>query len=215
MATEAQIAANRLNAQKSTGPRTPEGKAIASRNSLKHTALARSLLTADPNPTTDETSAELRALCDNYYDELQPVGHLEEMLVDQIVAGLWRIRRARQAEVGEINLSLKAVAPVNRRDKPEEPDFGIGHVESLLKLASSTPGLDIVDLLAVKNSGCEFLLSLLGPARQSFQNGQAGTKQICDSLHNVFGDHAKSLIDPLLRMMEEVNPHLTKPEARE
>jgi hypothetical protein len=34
--TEAQINANRENAQKSTGPRTAEGKAASSRNGLKH-----------------------------------------------------------------------------------------------------------------------------------------------------------------------------------
>ena len=41
MTTEAQIAANRLNAEKSTGPRTPEGKEKAAQNSLKHGLFAR------------------------------------------------------------------------------------------------------------------------------------------------------------------------------
>ena len=36
MATQAQIDANRQNAQKSTGPRTAEGKAAASQNAFKH-----------------------------------------------------------------------------------------------------------------------------------------------------------------------------------
>ena len=37
MATSAkQIAANRRNAKKSTGPRSPEGKAVSSRNAISH-----------------------------------------------------------------------------------------------------------------------------------------------------------------------------------
>lgn len=36
MATEAQVNANRSNAQKSTGPRTPEGKAAVAQNAVQH-----------------------------------------------------------------------------------------------------------------------------------------------------------------------------------
>jgi len=41
MTTEARIHANRLNAQKSTGPTTPQGKAVVSQNALKHGLSAR------------------------------------------------------------------------------------------------------------------------------------------------------------------------------
>jgi len=41
MTTEARTVANRLNAQKSTGPQTPEGKAVVSQNALKHGLSAR------------------------------------------------------------------------------------------------------------------------------------------------------------------------------
>ena len=47
MATEAQINANRRNAQKSTGPRSPEGKAATSRNALKHGLCAEKHLLVD------------------------------------------------------------------------------------------------------------------------------------------------------------------------
>ena len=40
--SDAQMAANRANAQKSTGPRTEEGKAISSQNALKHGVYSRS-----------------------------------------------------------------------------------------------------------------------------------------------------------------------------
>jgi len=40
MSTEAQIHANRQNAQKSTGPKTAEGKAAVSQNAVKHGLIA-------------------------------------------------------------------------------------------------------------------------------------------------------------------------------
>jgi len=41
MPTTAQILANRRNARRSTGPRSPEGKALVARNPIKHGLLAR------------------------------------------------------------------------------------------------------------------------------------------------------------------------------
>ena len=43
MATPAQIAANQLNSRKSTGPRTPEGRAKSSMNALRHGNRSRRL----------------------------------------------------------------------------------------------------------------------------------------------------------------------------
>ncbi len=36
MSTESQVKANRENAKKSTGPKTPEGKETSSQNAVKH-----------------------------------------------------------------------------------------------------------------------------------------------------------------------------------
>jgi hypothetical protein len=36
MSTQAQVNANRMNAQKSTGPKTSEGKAVVAQNAVKH-----------------------------------------------------------------------------------------------------------------------------------------------------------------------------------
>ena len=70
MATERQIAANRTNAQRSTGPRSQEGKAAVRFNALTHGLTARATLL----PFEDER--ELEALADRLYDELQPVGEV-------------------------------------------------------------------------------------------------------------------------------------------
>ena len=44
MTSNDQIAANRANSELSTGPRTEEGKARSSQNSLKHGAFSKSIL---------------------------------------------------------------------------------------------------------------------------------------------------------------------------
>ena len=61
MATPAQIEANRRNAQRSTGPRSVEGKAVSRFNALKSGIDAKSLVIPGEDP------AELEALVANYY----------------------------------------------------------------------------------------------------------------------------------------------------
>ncbi len=80
MATQAQIDANRLNAQKSTGPRTPDGKAAIRENAVRH-GLTSSL------PLTEREAndkAEVQRIHDAFIEENLPVGINEEVLVYQM-----------------------------------------------------------------------------------------------------------------------------------
>jgi hypothetical protein len=97
MATRKQIAANRRNAKKSTGPRTPEGKAASARNATKHGLLSRQALLADEN---ESEFVELRI---QIHGELAPMGALETVLVNRIAAQQWRLARvpALEAELFE------------------------------------------------------------------------------------------------------------------
>lgn len=90
MATEAQVQANRLNARRSTGPRTAEGKAKASQNSLKHGLLAREGVIRGEDRTDFEIHREM------LMEQLGPVGPLEAILAARIVDLTWRLRRAAQ-----------------------------------------------------------------------------------------------------------------------
>ena len=102
--TAKQLAANRRNAVKSTGPRTPEGRAVSRRNALKHGILSKQVLVR--GLFLEESEKELKALHLRFWEELQPAGPMEEMLVDQIVTTHWRLRRALTAESGEIALNM-------------------------------------------------------------------------------------------------------------
>jgi len=92
MLSAAQQTANTANAQFSTGPRTPEGKARSSQNALKHGLNARDLVIR-----ADE-SEEFQLLQASLQDDLQPQGALEHDLFGQLVHAAWNIRRVRRLE---------------------------------------------------------------------------------------------------------------------
>jgi hypothetical protein len=94
MTSDKKKEANRQNARKSTGPRTPAGKDAVRLNALRHGLLSQEvLLPGEDGEALQELGERLRA-------ELQPVGELENLLVEQIIADFWRLRRLHQVEVG-------------------------------------------------------------------------------------------------------------------
>src|SRR5215217_4667863 len=94
MTSEKQAQANRRNALKSTGPKTPEGKAAVRLNANKHGLRSQEVLL----PGEDEET--LKELDENLRAELQPLGELENQLVAGIIAAHWRLRRLRRVEAG-------------------------------------------------------------------------------------------------------------------
>ena len=94
MTTDKQRKANRQNAKKSTGPRTPEGKARSSKNALKHGLLARDAVMADEDPA--EYDRQLQILEENLF----PKNAIEFELVLQIADSRWRLRRITRIEAG-------------------------------------------------------------------------------------------------------------------
>ena len=79
MATIQQIEANRLNAQKSTGPRSVEGKAVSCLNALKTGIDAKSQVIPGEDP------AHLETLTAEYRERWQPATPEERLLVDSLV----------------------------------------------------------------------------------------------------------------------------------
>ena len=121
MASEAQVAANRLNAQKSTGPRTAEGKAAVARSALWHGLTAASLV------AFDEDEADFDDFHNWLTRDLEPSGTLECSLVERIAVLSWRLRRVAQAEAALINKSAryKSGFPVPP-DQAEAPEADAG-----------------------------------------------------------------------------------------
>ena len=97
MATKKQIEANKKNAKKSTGPRTKKGKAIVSKNALKHGLLAKNHII----PTESKPEFELHR--DETLAYLKPVGPIEAILANRIVELLWRLSRSSNVRTATIN----------------------------------------------------------------------------------------------------------------
>jgi hypothetical protein len=92
MATAAQILANRDNAQRSTGPKTQEGKQTASRNATRHG------LTGTQIVMPGEDASAYEELRQGLHQSYRPAGEAELILVDQIAANAWRLMRAQRVE---------------------------------------------------------------------------------------------------------------------
>jgi hypothetical protein len=100
MISSPQLAANKSNAQHSTGPKTPEGKAISARNHFKHGCSgAFSVLRWEHQDEFDMLIGSLR-------DEHKPSGVTETILVDKMAQALWLSKRAQMLQHVTFNQEL-------------------------------------------------------------------------------------------------------------
>ena len=93
MSSSAQIAANRQNAQLSSGPRTPEGRSVSSRNATTHGLSAGFLVL----PHEDQAAFDNLLLA--YDAEFTPRSEHESFLVEQMVQSRWKLARINRLEV--------------------------------------------------------------------------------------------------------------------
>jgi hypothetical protein len=120
MATEKQIAANQLNAQKCTGPKSTEGKAKSSQNALKTGLHAKSDVIATENRDNYET------LIAEYHDRFQPTTPEERCLVDNLIQSEWLGRRymAATAAIWEDDFRIMKEQDLGRTFIRRDQTFG-------------------------------------------------------------------------------------------
>ncbi len=92
MSSLRQLEANRRNSQLSTGPRTPEGKAISRFNALKSGINSKAQVIPGEDP------AELEAMAAGYHRDWAPTTYLERFLVDSLVRADWLLQRLSRLE---------------------------------------------------------------------------------------------------------------------
>src|SRR5436853_1407186 len=107
MATDKQIEANRLNAKKSTGPRSVAGKAVSSMNALKSGVDAKSDVIRGEDP------ADLQALTDAYMERYQPATIEERQHVDVMIRSDWQQRRLARGDAQIWNYHMDTIYKLN------------------------------------------------------------------------------------------------------
>jgi hypothetical protein len=90
--SDAQLEANRQNAQKSTGPRTEEGKKRCRINATRHG------LTGQFHAFSHEDKAAFDQHCTGLVDDFKPTTYREKILAMSIAEDMWRLNRARAME---------------------------------------------------------------------------------------------------------------------
>ena len=101
MRTDKQTSAGRENAKKSTGPRTPEGKANSSKNALKHGLMAQDAVIPGEDP------AEFDRHLSNVENTYLPRNYVEKQIVHQIADTMWRIKRLSRIESAVVSASIE------------------------------------------------------------------------------------------------------------
>jgi hypothetical protein len=124
MSSTKQLAANRANAQSSTGPRTPEGKSRSSQNARQHgfTADEFSVITIEDRDAVERLRADLLTL-------YQPLNSQELFAVERIALAQHTLLRLARLETGLCSVAL------NRA-------YGLRGEEPYIHTHDDTPGLD-------------------------------------------------------------------------
>jgi hypothetical protein len=100
MLSDKQLEANRENAKKSSGPRTPEGKQRSSLNAIRHGLTGQVVVL--PTEDVEVYNQFVGPLAEG----LEPVGPIEIQLAAMYVGFLWKINRASATEDNMYTLGI-------------------------------------------------------------------------------------------------------------
>ena len=114
MTTSKQIKANTANAQQSTGPKSKEGKAIVSKNAIKHGIFTNELIISAGDGK--ENIDNYNEILDNLASCLNPQNQMESLLVEKIAVDTWRLKRILRFETGTIRLYMDDIVSEFYRD---------------------------------------------------------------------------------------------------
>lgn len=143
MPSDLQIKANQENARRSTGPRTPEGKARSSLNAVRHGLLARDAV------LPEEDRAAYLELLAALEEEYQPDRPSQTFLVQQLASAQWRLQRFIRLETGFFAAGMLGI----RSTEEEKNPAGHQTDDATTPEDKHDEGTRILGILFVENCG--------------------------------------------------------------
>jgi hypothetical protein len=210
--SDKQLIANRLNAQKSTGPKTPEGKSVSRANSLVHGLCALEIVAEDPKT--------LRKRSLQFFDALRPLDDFQ----------CWAV-----CEVSLLAIKIERAALMDRcvRDKiaiKAELSWGDDNrfdAEMLGEQLGNRPAV-VVEKLRATPQGCEWLIkrwAMLAYTANSGHDWDAGQVRLAFDLLATPADFRKgppglaidmdgNAVEPKLKPAEVARREIAELKAR-
>src|SRR4051794_23244270 len=178
----ARLAANRANALRSTGPRTPLGKSVSKFNGLVHGMRAES----DILPGEDPEALDRRLA--TWADELGAVTESERYLAEAAVRASWRIDRCRGAET----------ATLTRQVLKAGEDYDDALAEEVERLGSRLheDPAGVVRQLRRSTAGCRWLIARWEELADRLVGWKALEPTERHLAANLMGKHRDDLFDP-------------------
>src|ERR1700722_7055347 len=104
---------NKVNAQKSTGPRTAAGKQRSSLNALRHGLTGQTIVLPSEDLAAYQTHSQ------SFLAEYQPKGATETQLVQSLLDTAWQVNRAASVETNLFSLGITEMEERIRASHPE------------------------------------------------------------------------------------------------
>lgn len=131
------MAANRANAQKSSGPKTDAGKQRSSLNALRHG------LTAQVTVMSEHERAAFEAFAAPLIDSLGPESPMETQLAVTVATWQWRLNRAAAIEEGIFTVGTLEWAAENLQQTNPEVHNALSNIKTYCKSPSSFDRLSL------------------------------------------------------------------------
>jgi hypothetical protein len=198
----AQLEANKKNAERSTGPRTPEGKAISRANSYKHGLTGEGIVLAH------EDAAEAARRAEAMQTDMAPKNELARNLVIRVVVATMRLERCALHEA-------KMTACRMRHAHEQFDDAHLAEVEKAISWIAAEPATHVRRLRG-SLEGLARLIEKLEALKKDLLRPQGirWDYQHCDTLHHYLGlrrvevpyTRARCLGEAIYGTMDLLNP---------